>query len=155
MGKIYIETSFVSYLVARPNRDLIRAARQQITIEWWDKERPKHELYASAVVLQEAQRGDPMEIAKRMAALSNLPVLDVPESAEQLADMLIKQHALPEKAFLDALHIAVATVHGMDYLLTWNCKHIANLTMRGAIEKTCRAAGYEPPAIGTPEEFGV
>jgi len=155
MAKIYIETSLISILVARPSRDLIITARQQITIEWWDKERPNHELFTSEVVMQEAQRGDPTEIAKRMAALVNLILLDVPYSAKQLAQMLLKNHALPEKAALDALHIAVATVHGMDYLLTWNCKHIANVTMRGLIERTCRAAGYEPPAIGTPEEFGV
>ena len=155
MPKVYIETSFVSYLVARPSRDLIRAARQQITIEWWGKERPKHGLFASEVALQEAQQGDPAEVTKRLAILSGLPLLDVTESAEQLADLLIKRHALPQQAAVDALHIAVATAHGMDYLLTWNCKHIANLALRAAIEKTCRAAGYEPPAIGTPEEFGV
>jgi predicted nucleic acid-binding protein len=131
------------------------AARQQITIEWWDKERPNHELFISEVVLQEAQRGDPAEIAKRTTAMANLILLDVPDSAKQLAKTLVKNHALPEKAQLDALHIAVAAVHGMDYLLTWNCKHIANVTMRGLIERTCRAAGYEPPAIATPEEFGV
>lgn len=154
MPKVYLETSFISYLVARPSRDLIMAARQQITLEWWDKERLKHELYASEVVLDEARRGDANEIAKRMAVLAKLPALAVPEAAEKLANLLLAKHALPQKAFLDALHIAVASVHGMDYLLTWNCKHIANLTLRGVIEQTCRAAGYEPPAIGTPEEFG-
>ncbi|MEP7341916.1 MAG: type II toxin-antitoxin system VapC family toxin [Acidobacteriota bacterium] len=153
MPKVYLETSFVSYLVARPSRDLIMAARQQITLEWWDKERLKHELYVSAVALDEAQRGDATAIAERMTVLATLPSLDVPDEAEKLANLLITEHALPQKAFLDALHIAVASIHGMDYLLTWNCKHIANLMMRGAIEKTCRAAGYNPPAIGTPEEF--
>lgn len=155
MAKIYLETSFVSYLVARPSRDLITAARQQITRDWWDKESARHELFTSEVVLQEAQQGDPTEIAKRLAVLSRLPLLDAPKAADELAALLIEQHALPAKAAVDALHIAVATVHEMDYLLTWNCKHIANLTMRAAIEKTCRAAGYQPPAIGTPEEFGV
>lgn len=153
MPKIYLETSFISYLVARPSRDLIMAARQQITLEWWDKERHKHDLYSSEVVLDEAQRGDATEIAKRMTILAKLPVLAVSAEAEQLANLLLAKHALPQKAFLDALHIAVASVHGMDYLLTWNCKHIANLTMRGVIEQTCRAAGYEPPVIGTPEEL--
>ena len=155
MPKIYIETSFVSYLVARPSRDLLMAARQQITIEWWDRERPNHELYTSDVTLQEAERGDPAEGAKRIAVLTRLNSLAVPDAARQLAELLINQHALPEKAGLDALHIAVATIHGMDYLLTWNCKHIANVTMRGLIERTCRQAGYQPPAIATPEEFGV
>ncbi|MDQ3011996.1 MAG: type II toxin-antitoxin system VapC family toxin [Acidobacteriota bacterium] len=153
MPKVYLETSFVSYLVARPSRDLIMAARQQITLEWWDMEHAKHELYTSDAVLEEAQRGDSTEVAKRMAILATLPALDVPDEAEALANLLIAKHALPQKAFLDAVHIAVASIYGMDYLLTWNCKHIANLAMRSAIEKTCRAAGYEPPAIGTPEEF--
>lgn len=155
MAKIYLETSFVSYLVARTSRDLIMAARQQITLEWWDKERANHQLYASEIVLREARQGDPSEIAKRDAILKDLQILDVPDSAENLAALLVKRHALPAKAAADALHIAVATVHGMDYLLTWNCKHIANLTMRTAIERTCRISGYEPPVIGTPEEFGV
>jgi hypothetical protein len=155
MAKVYIETSFVSYLVARPSRDLIMAARQQITLEWWGKESANHELYASEVVVREAQHGDPNEIVKRLAVLARLQIRNVPEAADNLADLLVRQRALPAKAAVDALHIAVATVHGMDYLPTWNCTHIANLTMRGAIEKVCRAAGYEPPAIGTPEEFGV
>lgn len=154
MPKVYIETSLVSYLVACLSRDLITAARQQITVEWWDKERTKHELFASEVVVQEASVGDPNEVSKRLAVLAGLPLLDVPDAAAQLAELLLRKHALPEKAVLDALHIAVATVHGMDYLLTWNCRHIANAKMRGAIEKTCRGAGYEPPTICTPEEFG-
>ncbi len=153
MPKIYLETSFISYLVARPSRDLIMAARQQITLEWWEQERHKHELYASDAVLDEAQRGNAAESAKRVAVLATLPILAAPDEAEKLANLLLAKHALPQKAFLDALHIAVASVHGMDYLLTWNCKHIANLTMRGVIEQTCRAAGYRPPVIGTPEEF--
>ena len=155
MPKIYLETSFISYLVALPSRDLIMAARQQITLDWWNKERDKHELYASDVVLREAQRGDVNEIAKRTAVLADMQMLAVTEAADKLAALLVKRHALPAKAAADALHIAVATVHGMDYLLTWNCKHIANLIMRGAIERTCLEAGYQPPAIGTPDEFGV
>ena len=102
MPKVYLETSFISYLVARPSRDLIMAARQQITLDWWDKERLKHELYASEVVLDEARRGDANEIAKRMAVLAKLPALAVPEAAEKLANLLLAKHALPQKAFLDA-----------------------------------------------------
>ena len=99
------------------------------------------------------QRGDASEIIKRMEVLTKLQTLTVTDEAEKLANRLLARHMLPQKAYLDALHIAVAAVSGMDYLLTWNCKHIANLTMRSAIETTCRDAGYEPPAIGTPEEF--
>lgn len=155
MPRIYLETSFISYLVARPSRDLIVAARQQLTLAWWETEQTSHELFASEVVLREAQRGNANEVAKRLNVLAGLQLLTVPEEAEQLAALLIKRHALPVHAAADALHIAVATLHGMDYLLTWNCKHIANLTMRSAIERTCQATGYQPPVIGTPEEFGV
>lgn len=154
MPKVYLETSFISYLVARPSRDLITAARQQITRDWWEKERAKHEVYASEVVLRESLLGDQVAAAQRMVALAECAILDVPQAAVDLAELLVKRHALPAKAAADALHIAIATVHGMDYLLTWNCKHIANLMMRGIIEKTCRTVGYEPPAFGTPEELG-
>lgn len=154
MPKVYLKTNFSSYHVARPSRDLIMAARQQITLEWWGKERHKHELYASEVVLREARQGNPNEVAKRTAVLANLQILAVAAAAAELVIRLVNQHALPAKAAADALHIAVATVYGMDYLLTWNCKHIANLTMRGAIEQSCRSAVYQPLVIGTPAEFG-
>ena len=153
MPKIYLETSFISYLVARPSRDLIMAARQQVTADWWNNERHQHEVFASDVVRDEAQRGDATQIAKRMAVLNQLPILPLSDKAEALANLLLARHALPQKAYLDALHIAVASVEGMDYLLTWNCKHIANLAKRGAIEQTCREAGYYPLLIGTPEEL--
>ena len=154
MAKIYLETSFISRLVARPSRDLVVAAQQQITRDWWERESARHELFASEVVRREALRGDQHEIAKRLSVLTNLALLEPNDEAENLASLLVKQHALPVKAAADALHIAVAAVHGMDYLLTWNCKHIANLTTRSSIEQTCRMAGFRPPVIGTPEEFG-
>lgn len=151
---VYIETSLVSYLVARPSRDLIRAARQQLTVDWWENERTKFELFVSDPVLQEASAGNPTEAAKRMAALAGIPQLQITNEAVLLAADLVKKHALPVKAAQDALHIAIACVNGMDYLLTWNCKHIANAQMRSKIEQTCRSAGYEPPVICTPEEMG-
>ena len=126
MAKIYLETSFISYLVARRSRDLIVAARQQLTNDWWDNERQKYELFASEVVLEEVQLGDATEIAKRLQVLSDLSILTTTDVAGQLASNLLVKGVLPAKAARDALHIAVATVHGMDFLLTWNCKHIAN-----------------------------
>lgn len=154
MAKVYIETSLVSYLVARRSRDLIMAARQQITVDWWDNERGKYELFISEVVLQEARLGDPGESAKRMQALAGLPLLQVTNEAGALADELLKRGALPTKAQRDALHIAVATANGIDYLLSWNCKHIANAHVRRMVERIFRAAGYEPSVICTPEELG-
>jgi len=126
VAKIYLETSFISYLVARRSRDLIVAARQQLTNDWWDNERQKYELFASEVVLEEVQLGDATEIAKRLQVLSDLSILTTTDVAGQLASNLLVKGVLPAKAARDALHIAVATVHGMDFLLTWNCKHIAN-----------------------------
>ena len=132
-SRVYVETTVPSYLAAWPSRDLVRAAHQQITREWWAN-RDAFELYSSRLVVQECQAGDPQAAADRLEAL----VRGVP---------------LPERAAADALHIAIAAVHGVDYLLTWNCTHIANVTLRPQIEAVCRAAGYECPLICTPEEL--
>ena len=150
---VYIETSLVSYLVARPSCDLIRTAHQQVTVNWWDNERGKFDLFVSDVVIEEASAGDQSESAKRLAVLNGIPLLQITTEAVLLAEALVKKHALPEKAAQDAPHIAIACVNGIDYLLTWNCKHIANAHMRGKIETTCRRAGFEPPVICTPEEM--
>jgi len=154
MAKVYIETSFVSYLVARRSRDLIVAARQQLTIDWWENERLKYELFVSEVVLDEARAGDADEVTKRLVALAGLPLLDITPGATKLANQLLTNGILPPKAGRDALHISLATVHGIDYLLTWNCRHIANAHVRKMIGKSFQAAGYDPPVICTPEELG-
>ena len=150
---IYVETSIVSYLVARPSRDLIVAAHQQITVEWWRNQRQEYDLFISQIVIDEARAGDPEMAAKRMAAIDDLSLLDINETVTHLADALVKSRAVPENAAADALHISAACVGGVDYVLTWNCKHIANAKMRTAIEKTCRSAGYATPIICTPEEL--
>lgn len=129
------------------------AANQEATRDWWDSRRPKFELFVSAIVIHEAGAGDPDVAKKRLNEMGDLPELDVSIEAESLAAQLLNGAALPEKAQADALHIAVAAVHGMDYLLTWNCKHIANAAMRPRIEAICRLAGYEPPVICTPLEL--
>ena len=150
---IYIETSVISYLVARPNRDIIVAAHQQLTVDWWDNQRHQYDLFVSQIVLDEARAGDPLVAGKRVAALQNLSSLEINEVVIQLAEHLVKSHAVQMKAAQDALHIAVACVNGMDYLLTWNCKHIANAKMRSKIDQVCREAGFIPPIICTPEEL--
>jgi len=150
---IYVETSVVSYLVARPSRDLIVAAHQQLTSDWWNNKRQGYELFISEIVLDEARAGDEQEAAKRVTALQGLSLLEINEDTIRLAEKLVESHAMPKKAAHDALHIAIACVNGMDYLLTWNCKHIANAKMRNRIEEVCRDAGYAPPTICTPEEL--
>jgi hypothetical protein len=151
--RVYLETTVPSYLTAWPSRDLVRAAHQQITRDWWEKRASNFELFISQVVIKECQAGDSKAAADRMIAVADLPLLEQSVDATVLAQALVEDVPLPERASVDALHIAIATVHGMDYLLTWNCTHIANAALRGQIESICRAHGYEPPAICTPEEL--
>jgi predicted nucleic acid-binding protein len=151
--KVYIETTVISYLTARPSRDLIIAAHQQVTQEWWEEYAPHFDLYISQQVLQEATAGDTQAAEHRLQTLEGLPLLEMQVEVLTLARALITDGVIPSKAAEDALHIAVATVHGMDYLVTWNCKHIANAVTRNAVIEVCRSYGYEPPVICTPEEL--
>lgn len=150
---VYLETTIPSYLTAWRSRELVMAANQEATKAWWDTSRHAFELYISRIVIAEARAGDPEASKRRLAIIEALPELDVSAEVEKLADELLRCAAVPEKAKTDALHIAVATVHGMDYLLTWNCIHIANATLRSKIESACRTIGYEPPIICTPPEL--
>lgn len=151
--KVYIETSVISYLAARPSRDILVAANQQVTQEWWQDRREKFDLYVSQLVEQEVSSGDVDAVSKRQQALTVCSFLDITPEAVELANKLIEQNAIPRQAAEDALHIAVATVSGMDYLLTWNFKHIANAAMRVNVELVCRLNGYEPPVICSPMEL--
>jgi PIN domain len=151
--RVYLETTIPSYLTAWPSRDLVRAAHQQITRDWWDRRRAEFELYISQVVLRECQAGDATAAAERLKILQDLPLLEQTEEATRLAQALVVRVPLPERAAIDALHVAIAAVHGVDYLLTSNCTHIANATLRDPIESVCRENGYEPPAICTPDEL--
>jgi predicted nucleic acid-binding protein len=147
-----METTIVSYLTALPSRDLVRAAHQQVTRDWWSS-RSDYEIYISQFVLDEAGAGD-LEAAKlRLAALEGIALLDIVPDASLIASKILRLGGMPEKAYVDALHVAVAAAHGMDYLLTWNCTHIANPALRGKVEAICRATGFEAPVICTPVEF--
>lgn len=150
--RVYLETTVLSYLTALPSRDLVRAAHQQITADWWAG-REAFELFVSEAVLAEVRRGDADAATRRMEAAAGLAVLSTPPAAEQLAAALLRAAALPPKAAIDALHVAASAVHGMHFLLTWNCAHIANAAMRPRIEAVCRGGGFEPPIICTPEEL--
>ena len=153
MSSVYLETSIVGYLASRPSRDLVTAANQQITRDWWDQRRQGYELYVSDFVLAECTAGDPSAVRERLVFLRDIPQLDVTDEVDLLADEFLRRLPLPEKAALDASHIAVATVHGMDYLLTWNCAHIANAALRPRIERINESLGYETPIICTPQEL--
>ena len=151
--KVYIETTVVSYLTARPSRDLVVAAHQQITHDWWQTCHERFDLIASQLVIQEAGAGDPKAAQERLSVLATLALLEVTEEALALAQKLVSAGAVPERSAEDALHIAVAVTNGVEYLLTWNCRHLANAALRTKIEEVCRSARYQPVIICTPEEL--
>lgn len=150
---VYIETSIPSYLTARPSRDVRVAAWQQITAQWWDEARSRFELFTSALVVAEASAGHPDAAERRLDALQDIAELLIDEEIQAFAERLIAEGGVPEVAKADSLHIAVAAVHGMDYLLTWNCRHIDNATRKPVIRAICMAAGYAYPEICTPLEL--
>lgn len=154
MATVYVETSIVSYLTAKPSRDVVLAAHQTLTRDWW-RGRSAYELVTSQLVLDEAAAGDPHARVRRLAALRGVPVLPLTDPAVRLAKELVARGALPENATVDAFHIGVAAAHEVSYLLTWNCKHLANAAMRSTIEAACRSQGLRPPVICTPEELPI
>ena len=151
--KVYIETSIVSYLTARTSNDLRAMANQNTTIEWWESRMPQFDIYISEFVVAEASQGDSEAAERRMSVLSDIPELEVTEPARDLGKLLVSEGPIPAGSEIDAFHIAVAAVNGMDYLLTWNCKHIANAVIRPKVEAVCRDHGLEPPTICTPQEL--
>ena len=153
MESIYIETTIVSYMVSRPSRDLLVAAHQQATHDWWMSRRPEFECYISQVVIDEATAGDAEAAAKRIEAISNLSVLEVTEEAERLTIAILAGGAIPARAVRDAAHVAVAAVSNIDYLLTWNCKHLANAQIMRKVSIVCNSKGFNMPLICTPEEL--
>jgi len=152
-SSVYLETTIVSYLTAWRSPELVMAARQQITRDWWDSSRTEFELFVSQVVVDEASAGDPDAVARRLAVLDGIPLLEPQAGTDELVEELIRRLSLPNRAAADAVHIALAVVNGIDYLLTWNCTHIANAANRPLIETACEALGYEAPIICTPEEL--
>jgi hypothetical protein len=150
--KIYIESSVVSYYTNTPGRDIVTAARQQVTREWWEDSLHRFEPYISILVLEEAKAGDPIAANKRMEALEGIQVLGISEEAETLANTLVIG-VIPANYSEDALHIALATVNGMDFLLTWNFHHINNAIMKKQIIKIVEHQGYECPIICSQEEL--
>lgn len=151
--KLYMETTIPSYLTSRPSRDLIIAGHQQITKEWWDKRRSAFNIYISQFVVDEAKAGDPAAARERMKPIEDLPLLDITAGVGDLAASLLTSGVIPQRAATDAAHIAIATVHGMDFLMTWNCVHIANAIIAKAVARVCRQHALECPVICTPEEL--
>ena len=151
--RVYIETTIPSYLTARPSRDIVQAARQQLTREWWDVERRNYDLCISQIVLDEATAGDAEAAQRRMAVIDTLPLLDLTFEVDGLAETIMQSGLLPASASRDAVHIAVTAVHQVHFLLTWNCRHIANATIFRDLQHIIMSAGYDVPVICTPEEL--
>lgn len=152
MLRAYVETSVFSYLAARPSKSVIKSAHQQITKSWWAT-RASYSFFVSEFVVGEAERGDPSAAARRLRFIAGIPLLEISEDARALARAVLSESAMPTAAALDAAHVAVSAAHGMDLLVTWNCTHIANASLRKRIESVCRDLGFEPPTICTPEEL--
>jgi hypothetical protein len=153
MESVYLETTFISYLVARPSREVIVAGHQQTTQDWWANRRSLFECSVSQIVIDEASLGDPAEVQKRLAIIGDLRALDVTKDAESLTRAIVAAGMLPPHAFPDAAHVAVSAVHAVDYLLTWNCKHLANAQIGRRIAVVCEKLGHRMPTICTPDEL--
>ena len=150
---VYVETSVIGFLAAHPTRDVVKLAKQEMTREWWQSHRHRFNLYISAAVVAEIKRGDSEAAKRRLMLIRGLPELDINDEVTYLYERLIADRAVPVTAVADALHIAVAAVHGITYLLTWNCTHINNAFQKPKIRAAIVRAGYEEPIMATPEEL--
>jgi hypothetical protein len=152
---VYLESSVISYLTARPSRDVVIAGRQAITLDWWENHRQRFELRVSVLVEEEISQGNAEAAQRRLELIQDIPNLMISDAATELAELLIQQGAVPEGSEEDALHIAIAAAQGVDYLLTWNFKHINNATTRTLIAKTVESYGFACPLLCSPEELGA
>ena len=148
--KLYLETSIVSYLTARPSHDLIRAAHQQLTRDWWET-RSSFDLYISQLVLDEAKAGNAEAAGRRLSALGEALLLELTPETGWLAREILSQGGMPAKAYVDAAHVALAAVHGLDYLLTWNYAHLANPIAQERLEAICHRLALPTPLLVSPE----
>ena len=150
---VYVETSVVSYLTARPSNDLLVAAWQKITVDWWDVQRNRFDPYTSGITIDEAGRGNSEAASRRLETLSDISILPVTEAGAELSRAFLDKKAIPARALNDSLHIAVSAVHGIDYLLTWNFRHIDNAEIKPVIRRICIMYGHTGPEICTPQEL--
>jgi predicted nucleic acid-binding protein len=150
---VYLETTIVSYYTSRPSRDLVVAGHQQITKDWIDSQSQEFDVFISELVINECSDGDISAAQQRLQCIEKYAVLTLKPEVPALARELVDSGVIPSKCPEDAIHIALATLHGIDYLLTWNCKHIANAQLRTSLEKIVSNHGYILPVICTPEEL--
>jgi predicted nucleic acid-binding protein len=151
--KVYIETSVISFLTSRPSQNIVAAAWQSITIDWWEMRRSHFDIYISELVYEEATRGDPAAVSKRIEVMKGIPYLQITDEVVNLAKMIIKPGPLPKKALNDALHLATAAVHKLDYLMTWNCRHLDNAELKPKVRNLLIMNDFNVPEICTPQEL--
>jgi len=152
-NSVYLETTIISYLAAKPSKDDIVFARQMITQDWWQSKREFFDLYISDLVLQEMQAGDKNAAQRRIKAASGIPALAINDKALQVSEFLVTEGPIPAQYKEDALHIAICAVNAVDFLLTWNCTHLANAAIRYKLESCVEQMGHNCPIVCTTEEL--
>jgi predicted nucleic acid-binding protein len=153
LPSVYVETSVIGYLTSWPRKDVTVAGHQRTTRTWWATATDRFELFVSQPVIDECSEGDQDAVLDRLDCIRALSVLPTTAEAESLANELMCERAVPSSEPRDALHIALAAVHGVEFLVSWNFRHIVNASLRPVIERVCRDNGHEPPILCTPEEL--
>ncbi|HEV7279829.1 MAG TPA: type II toxin-antitoxin system VapC family toxin [Pirellulaceae bacterium] len=153
MERVYLETTVIGNLTGRLHPDPRVSIRQEITREWWSIAPQRYQLVTSQLAHTECGAGDAQAASERLRAIAELELLEITPAARELATSFIRLHAVPRSQPRDALHLAIVAVHGIEFLATWNFKHILNPHTQAKIEKTCRDSGYLPPVICTPEQL--
>lgn len=150
--RVYIETTIASaYHETRQSPDVV--ARRDWTREWWDEHRSEYELLTSQAVLHELQRGTYPHQAEAVAMLKDIPILDIGTDVRDAAVAYLTNFVMPSDPGGDALHLALASVHRCDYLLTWNCRHLANAKKTVHIRRINEQLGLFVPVLTTPLEL--
>jgi hypothetical protein len=150
---VYLETTIPSFLTGRPSNDLILAGKQEVTRRWWETRLNCYQPVVSQFVIDEAGAGDPSAAGRRLSVIDNIPLLEIDEEVLELTERILSTGIIPPKAATDAAHIAIAARHRVDFLMTWNCTHIANAEIMGKIREVVELAGYCSPVICTPDEL--
>lgn len=150
---LYLETTIPSFLTGRPSNNLVVAGKQEVTRQWWEKRKAEYDLFISQLVIDEALRGDPDAAGKRIDAIEGIVSLEIDDEVIQITEKIVEAGVISKKSATDAAHIAVASRHGVDYLMTWNCAHIANAEILGRMSYVVAEAGYYLPIICTPDEL--
>ena len=150
---VYLETSVISYCAAESSRDIVLLGKQTVTRDWWENHLSKFQTFLSPIVLEEIQRGNPKAASSRINLVKGVPLLGVNNEIIELAKTIYQEIQLPQKAQADAYHIAIPSFHQIDFLLTWNCSHIANPFIQRQLRRIIEACGYQPPVICTPQEL--